>query len=354
MYNRLPKGVLFFGHWFDCLLSKVTYHNWQHAFGVTQTFFAMAHNGNLGKHLSRLELFALLIATICHDLDHRGTNNSFEGLKQSELAKLYDTSTMERHHFDMCVMILNVDENNILANLTVEEYKEVIKIVEKAILSTDISFYLKNRKNYTNLIDAGSFDWNDDGHRDLFRSMVMTAADLSAIAKPWSVQHHIAEIVYQEFFEQGDKEREIGHTPAELFDGSKAGKLPKMQLGFIDFICNPVYVALAEHVPAFRPLLDNVEENRRQWELLGQSGQYRMSTITAPLPKVDESKNSVLLKNLQVSGIAHPAEGDARLKQSQASQASRPVPTASTRGESVEGERSSGNAPAYLLPLSKN
>ena len=35
----------------------------------------------------------------------------------------------------------------------------------------------------------------------------MTAADVSAIAKPWEVQHKMAKLVADEFFDQGDLEK---------------------------------------------------------------------------------------------------------------------------------------------------
>lgn len=37
--------------------------------------------------------------------------------------------------------------------------------------------------------------------------MMMTACDVSAIAKPWEVQHRVAKLVADEFFDQGDLER---------------------------------------------------------------------------------------------------------------------------------------------------
>ena len=35
----------------------------------------------------------------------------------------------------------------------------------------------------------------------------MTACDVSAIAKPWEVQHELAKKVADEFFDQGDMEK---------------------------------------------------------------------------------------------------------------------------------------------------
>jgi len=37
--------------------------------------------------------------------------------------------------------------------------------------------------------------------------MMMTACDVSAIAKPWEVQHKMAKLVADEFFDQGDLEK---------------------------------------------------------------------------------------------------------------------------------------------------
>lgn len=44
--------------------------------------------------------------------------------------------------------------------------------------------------------------------------MMMTGCDVSAIAKPWSIQHRIAKLVAEEFFEQGDMEKlQLNETP---------------------------------------------------------------------------------------------------------------------------------------------
>ena len=60
------------------------------------------------------QVLSLLVACLCHDLDHRGTNNAFQSKVMSPLAVLYSTSTMEHHHLDECIMILSEESNNIL------------------------------------------------------------------------------------------------------------------------------------------------------------------------------------------------------------------------------------------------
>ncbi|UYV60750.1 PDE2A [Cordylochernes scorpioides] len=55
------------------------YHNWYHAFSVAHfSYLLLKKLGIVDNYLSSLEAFALLVAGLCHDLDHRGTTNSFQ------------------------------------------------------------------------------------------------------------------------------------------------------------------------------------------------------------------------------------------------------------------------------------
>ena len=45
-------------------------------------------------------------------------------------------------------------------------------------------------------------------------AMMMTACDVAAITKPWEIQREVAQLVANEFFEQGDVEKtQLGETP---------------------------------------------------------------------------------------------------------------------------------------------
>ena len=271
---------------------EVAYHNWHHAFNVTQAMYAILMKAELNQHLSPLERLGLIISCMCHDLDHRGTNNTFEGLKKSNLATLYGTSTLERHHFDMCLLILSTEGNNILVNLGVNDYRSIITIMENAILATDISVYLKTRSTYHDLVAEHKFDWDNTDHRTLLCSMLMTSSDLSSILRPWEIQQRVAETVYTEFHQQGDEEREMGHKPGELHDKNNAQKLPKMQLGFIDFICKPIYVSLALQFPEIQEYVDALMTNRNHWDLMQKSGVYKMS-VKGPPPTTVRKRATV-------------------------------------------------------------
>ncbi|XP_073691834.1 cGMP-specific 3',5'-cyclic phosphodiesterase isoform X2 [Garra rufa] len=252
---------------------NVVYHNWRHAFNTSQCMFAVLKSGRFQNNLSDLEVLALMIATLSHDLDHRGVNNSYIKRSEHPLAQLYCHSTMEHHHFDQCLMILNSPGNQILSSLSLDEYKATLKMIEKAILATDLALYMKKRTEFFELAKNSQFVWEEEYHRDLLRSMLMTACDISAITKPWPVQKKIAELVATEFFEQGDKERrELNIEPIDLMNREKQDKIPSMQVSFIDAICTQLYEALTGFSEHCSPLLEGCRKNRQNWKLLAEQG----------------------------------------------------------------------------------
>ena len=56
----------------------------------------------------------------------------------------------------------------------------------------------------------------------------------------WSSSKRVAELIYKEFFTQGDLEKAMGNKPIEMMDREKAF-IPELQLQFIDGIALPVY-----------------------------------------------------------------------------------------------------------------
>ncbi|XP_030567862.1 dual 3',5'-cyclic-AMP and -GMP phosphodiesterase 11 isoform X1 [Drosophila novamexicana] len=245
---------------------NVTYHNWRHAFNVAQMMFAILTTTQWWKIFGEIECLALIIGCLCHDLDHRGTNNSFQIKASSPLAQLYSTSTMEHHHFDQCLMILNSPGNQILANLSSDDYCRVIRVLEDAILSTDLAVYFKKRGPFLESVQEPLSYWVDEEPRALLRAMSMTVCDLSAITKPWEIEKRVADLVSSEFFEQGDMEKqELNITPIDIMNREKEDELPMMQVNFIDSICLPIYEAFAKLSEKLEPLVEGVRDNRGHW-----------------------------------------------------------------------------------------
>ncbi|XP_072017512.1 dual 3',5'-cyclic-AMP and -GMP phosphodiesterase 11A-like [Amphiura filiformis] len=245
----------------------VAYHNFRHAFNVQQAMFAVLQNTPMCKYLTDMEQLTLLVGCLCHDLDHRGTNNAFQEKSQSALVQLYGSkATMEYHHFNHAVMILSSQGHNIFSNMIPEQYSEVMNVLKHSILATDLALHIKVRGEFFELLKNGKPNWSNQHHKELLRGMLMTACDVAASTKPWRIQQKIAELVTTEFFDQGDKERnELNLEPTSMFDRRNKDELPEMQLGFLDGICIPLYEVMTELSPDFQPMLTGVKSNRIKW-----------------------------------------------------------------------------------------
>ncbi|KAM7407410.1 hypothetical protein PAMA_003233 [Pampus argenteus] len=188
-----------------------------------------------------------------------------------------------RHAFNVCqCMFAMLTGHNIFSNLSSTEYSDLMQLLKQSILATDLTLYFENRSTFFELVSKGEYNWNVKAHRDMCRSMMMTACDLGAVTKPWEISCKVAELVTSEFFEQGDRERsELKLTPSAIFDRNRKDELPGLQLEWIDGICAPLYETLVKLNPKLQPMLDMIKANRAKWEELNNKRQ-RGQSVSAP------------------------------------------------------------------------
>ncbi|XP_044154124.1 cone cGMP-specific 3',5'-cyclic phosphodiesterase subunit alpha' [Bufo gargarizans] len=255
----------------------ITYHNWRHGFNVGQTMFTLLMTGKLKKYYSDLEAFAMVAAAFCHDIDHRGTNNLYQMKSAAPLAKLHGSSILERHHLEFSKTLLEDESLNIFQNLNKRQFENVIHLFEVAIIATDLALYFKKRTMFQKIVDTTEQMQSDDERikyiitdqtkKEIIMAMMMTGCDLSAITKPWEVQSQVALMVANEFWEQGDLERTVlQQQPIPMMDRNKAEELPKLQVGFIDFVCTFVYKEFSRFHKEITPMYDGLQNNRVQWK----------------------------------------------------------------------------------------
>jgi len=247
------------------------YHNWSHGFTVAHFSYLMLENCKLlaKGFISDLEAFALIIACMCHDLDHRGTNNTFQISSNSVLAALYSSegSVMERHHFAQSMCILNTEGCNILENLNKKEYTQCLDMIRDNILATDLAHHLRMLPEMEAMV-GGEMNPSNPKHHYLTSCLIMTASDLSDQTKDWINSKQIAELVYDEFFTQGDLEKAMGNKPVESMDREKAF-IPTLQIQFLDHIVIPVYRVLADLDVQTEELYHSVLKNKEYWKVMG-------------------------------------------------------------------------------------
>ncbi|XP_067851943.1 rod cGMP-specific 3',5'-cyclic phosphodiesterase subunit alpha [Heptranchias perlo] len=278
---------------------KITYHNWRHGFNVGHTMFTLLMTGQLKRYYTDLEAFAMLTAAFCHDIDHRGTNNLYQMKSQDPLARLHGSSILERHHLEFSKTLLQDDDLNIFQNLNRRQYEHVLHLMDIAIIATDLALYFKKRTMFQKIVDLSeTYESTEEWvqfmilqttRKEIIMAMMMTACDLSAITKPWEVQSKVALSVAAEFWEQGDLERTVlEQQPIPMMDRNKAAELPKLQVGFIDFVCTFVYKEFTRFHSEIQPMLLGILNNRKEWKALAVEYEEKMKAIEEEKTRKEE------------------------------------------------------------------
>uniref|UniRef100_A0AAZ3S283 Phosphodiesterase n=1 Tax=Oncorhynchus tshawytscha TaxID=74940 RepID=A0AAZ3S283_ONCTS len=264
------------------------YHNWTHAFSVSHFCYLLYKNLGLANYLENIEIFALFVSCMCHDLDHRGTNNSFQVASQSVLAALYSSegSVMERHHFAQAIAILNTHGCNIFDKFSRKDYQRMLDLMRDIILATDLAHHLRIFPDLQRMADAG-YNPRNQTHRSLLLCLLMTSCDLSDQTKGWKTTRKIAELIYKEFFSQGDLEKAMGNRPSEMMDREKA-YIPELQISFMEHIAMPIYKLLSELLPGATELYERVATNRVQWTKVSHKFSVRGLPSNNSLDFLDE------------------------------------------------------------------
>ncbi|CAH2067410.1 unnamed protein product, partial [Iphiclides podalirius] len=218
------------------------YHNNLHAADVAQTVHYMLCQTGLMNWLSDLEIFATLVAAVVHDFEHTGTTNNFHVMSGSETALLYnDRAVLENHHISAAFRLMRDEECNILQNLSRDEFREFRTLVIDMVLATDMSFHFQQLKNMRSLLTLAE----PAVDKSKAVSLVLHCCDISHPAKRWDLHHRWTMSLLDEFFLQGDKERELGLPFSPLCDRNNT-LVAESQIGFIEFIVEPSMAVCAD------------------------------------------------------------------------------------------------------------
>ncbi|XP_016361441.1 cAMP-specific 3',5'-cyclic phosphodiesterase 4C-like [Sinocyclocheilus anshuiensis] len=271
--------------------ANVAYHNSQHAADVTQSTHVLLSTPALDAVFTDLEILAALFAAAIHDVDHPGVSNQFLINTNSELALMYnDESVLENHHLAVGFKLLHEENCDIFQNLTKRQRQSLRKLVIDMVLATDMSKHMSLLADLKTMVETKKVTSSGvlmlDHYNDriqVLRNMVH-CADLSNPTKPLAVYRQWTERIMEEFFRQGDKERERGMEISPMCDKHTAS-VEKSQVGFIDYIVHPLWETWGDLVhPDAQEILDTLEDNR-DW--------YQSTIPQSPSPPPDGPDNEL-------------------------------------------------------------
>ena len=241
------------------------YHNSIHATDVTQAMHCFLQESNILEHLEPVEIMASLIGAVTHDLDHPGVNQPFLIATSNHLAALYEnTSVLENHHWRSAVGCL-------LESGVAEQIQHIRPQLEQQIssliLATDITRQQEFLTKFRGFLDTDTLDMRKAEHRHFILQIALKSADISNPCRPWDVSKKWSQKVCEEFFRQGDYERQLNLPVTSLCDRYSTS-IPKIQVGFIKFVVTPLFDEWHRFLSSnlSRKMMHNLKYNQVQWE----------------------------------------------------------------------------------------
>ncbi|KAF2440699.1 HD-domain/PDEase-like protein [Karstenula rhodostoma CBS 690.94] len=270
----------------------VLYHNFRHVVDVLQALFHFlvqigtlpwyptdtprvqaAPESAIAQLLKPFDALTLLVSAIGHDVGHPGVNNAFLVALNAPLAQLYnDRSVLESFHCAAYSQILRRYWPKAFSDAAMR------KLMINSILATDMGLHFKYMSDLGNLQerlghDKGMMDgWNvkvREEHKDLACGLLIKCADISNVGRKFQTAARWANILTDEFSNQGVMEQEL-EMPSCLFGGPPVHddiiKLGESQIGFINIFARPLFEAVADILPAMRYAVDEILTNKGIWE----------------------------------------------------------------------------------------
>mmetsp|Transcript_56820 Transcript_56820/g.173008 ORF Transcript_56820/g.173008 Transcript_56820/m.173008 type:complete len:834 (-) Transcript_56820:172-2673(-) len=264
--------------------TDLPYHNVQHAVDVLHCVFRLLSVTSSKLWVDDAEIYALMVAALCHDLGHLGRTNPFLVEIGHDLALLYnDASPMENMHAARLFGITSDQRTDVFSELAADDFKAARKVCVQAILRTDNAYHFDMVKDLTRAYEvskelcdrqaASELDGalvepyvEDVLKKDsmLYFELFLHFADVSNPLKAFPTCRVWAFRVLEELFDQGDEEKRLGIPVGMLHDREKVNK-PGSQHGFINFLVSPLVFATVRIFPPLLPLAQEMATNLRQW-----------------------------------------------------------------------------------------
>ena len=265
------------------------YHNSMHGADVTQSLCLYFLNSNAEEICQSLvlDLLGILISALGHDLGHPGLTNLYHINSSSDLAITYnDVSCLENFHASKLFRTIRKPETDIFEKLSVQDYKTIRKRMIGNILATDMANHgkimtvIKSRiainknENKTKFeLLSGNEKTKFEEQQSLF-DFLIHAADLAHNTKLFNISLKWVELLSEEFWLQGDKEKSM-NLPVSFLCDRDSYNIPQSQVGFIKGFIIPTYDCLVNIFPSLKYALDNANTNLKKWEKLVTKGRLK-------------------------------------------------------------------------------
>lgn len=188
---------------------------------------------------------------------------------------------MENYHVAEAFNLTKHKSLNIFEKIKPELFKVLRKRTIECVLATDMALHTKQISQITSKIDYYSqsgeegvsfIDFYSDQKNNNskfetqqeFMNFIVHVSDISHPAKPWEIELKWSDLIFKEFFNQGDKEKSM-NIPVSFLCDRETVNIPKSQVGFINNIIRPTFELVTAILPNTDFLMKCIEENLEKW-----------------------------------------------------------------------------------------
>ena len=252
------------------------YHNSSHAADVLCSYLYLIQNSIFSNYLQDYEILASIIALLGHDVGHPGLTNRFLINSKNALAitcKFYvdnDYSVLEMMHCAITFQIMQKDNHDILATLNQDQKLNVRALIIDMILATDmVRHFDLIGKFKAKMINSTNIPLEIPENRNEMMKILTKASDVAHAAKSNELHQIWTNLICEEFFTQGDLEKQQG-MPVSMYCDREKTDVSKSQAGFIKNIVLPIFESLnlcLDSKDIKENCIDQLEDNMKMWEL---------------------------------------------------------------------------------------
>jgi hypothetical protein len=242
--------------------NRVPFHDWNHAVATTQFIFYELVCGQI-PFLDKLDILALLVAGICHDIGHKGHATILNPQAQMALGFLYkDQPVMETFHCSTTINVVSQPNCNILGGISDKLLGDFWSRFIDCVLATDMA-------QHKRILEEAEGKVGNEASKLLVMKLLVKCATNGALAKHLDMEGPWAPMLVEEGLESSVGELGAFRTATQANDSIA---IAKRMVAFIGQTCIPMFRTLGRMVPTLHGLGDQVMANLSVWQAHAQTG----------------------------------------------------------------------------------
>lgn len=195
----------------------------------------------------------MMLGALGRNIEHTGYSNSWLRFTNHPLSIVHDTGSLQNEQFRVSKLLIN--NTQLISQFSDEQQERFMHFFRLFILTPELQYHLRFSRVQLEKICVPdpisgrcSFDWEDEGHRELLHGLISVVGNLAINCKPYRVTIRLADRYMRELFAEGDDIRRLGCTPVPHMDRLVSWRTPEWHIRMMRFF-QPVFELLHNVMP---------------------------------------------------------------------------------------------------------